>query len=145
MPSQEVLLKCLELEWQDHFQTRVQTWKSLEIESVLAVALVGIDWRISNVYATSAVAVLLIIAAFFGAKITIAHRKVEVIKFSHIIDIEKQLGMLEPGLFGDVKKPEPFRWLDAFSLKSNTLLFVLRMHTILLTFGIIYLVFAWVR
>ncbi|MBI3912816.1 MAG: hypothetical protein HY327_01275 [Chloroflexi bacterium] len=145
MPSEQVLLKCLELEWQDHFQTRAQTWKSLEIEAVLAVALVGIDWRLGNVLATSAVALLLIIAAFFGSKITIYHRKVEVMKFTHIIEIEKRLGMLVPGLFGDVKQPEPFKWLDVFSLKSNSLLFVLRMHTILLTFGIIYLVFGWIR
>jgi hypothetical protein len=81
----EILLKCLELEWQDHFQTRIQTWRTLEIVAAIAVGLVGIDWQIGNRFATSAAALLLIAAAGFGVLITRRHRKVEREKFENII------------------------------------------------------------
>jgi len=145
-PSEAVLLKCMEMEWLDHFQTRNQTWKSLEIEAVLAIGLIGIDWQLDNIFATSMVGVLLIISAFFGLMITVRHRNnVEVMKFIHIIDIEKRLGMLEPDLFGDVKKPKPFMWPEFFSLKSNTSLFIIRMHLALVAFGIIYVIFRLMK
>jgi len=144
MPSEEILLKSLEMAWQDHFQTRTQTWRTLEIEVALAVALIGIDWRLDSIFATSAVAFLLIIAALFGALITIRHRnQVEVTKFLHITNIEKKLGLLELDLLANVKKPEPIKWKDIFSFKSNTSLFILRMHIILQAFGLIYLIFRW--
>jgi hypothetical protein len=47
-PSEETLRKMLEIQWRDHFQTRLQTWKALEITSVLAVALVGFDWQAAS-------------------------------------------------------------------------------------------------
>ncbi len=144
MPSEEVLLKCLEIEWQDHFQTRSQTWRTLEVEAALAVGLVGIDWRLANIFATSATALLLIIAAFSGALITLHHRKVERGKFQNIIEIEQQLHLPESGLFKNAKLPEPIRWFDVLNpRKSSTPLFILRMHIILLLFGAIYLVFRW--
>ena len=44
----DTLLKQYEIQWQDHFQTRSQTWKGLEISVILAVALVGLDWKIDH-------------------------------------------------------------------------------------------------
>jgi hypothetical protein len=140
----EVLLKCLEIEWQDHFQTRIQTWRTLEIVAAIAVGLVGIDWRIGNRLATSAAALLLIVAAGFGVLITRRHRKVEREKFENIIEIEKKLKLPEFGLFKEAKPPAPIEWLDVINpQKSNTPLFILRMHFILMTFGIVYLIFSW--
>lgn len=146
MPSDDVYLKCLELEWQDHFQTRTQTWRSLEMEALLAVALVGIDWKLENILATSAVAVLLIVAALFGTLITLHHRNgVERRKFKHIIKIEEILGLRQPGgLYEKVKVPEVMKWTEAFSLElqhRSTSHFILRVHLILMVFGGIYLVF----
>ena len=145
MHRDDILLKCLEIEWQDHFNTRAQTWKTLEIEAMLAVALVGIDWQLDSIFATSAVAVLLILAALSGSAITYRHRNnVEVMKFSHIINIEEKLGLCEPDLFGDVRKPAPIEWWHVLYPKSNTPLFILRMNIIFMVFGIIYLVFRLV-
>ena len=143
MAKDEVLLKCMEMEWQDHFQTRVQTWHSLEMEALLAVALIGIDWKLENIYATLVVSFLLILAAYFGVLITIRHRNgVEVPKFKRIIRIEEELGLSKlGGLFADVKPPQEIKWWHAFYLnRSSTMLFILRMHMILMAFGIIYLV-----
>jgi len=145
-PSEEVLLKCLEMEWLDHFQTRNQTWKSLEIEAVLAIGLIGIDWQLDNIFATSMVGFLLIISTIFGFLVTIHHRNnVEVMKFAHIIDIEERLGMLEPDLFGDVKKPRPFKWIELIPLKISTSLFIIKMHLALMVFGIIYIFFRLMK
>src|SRR5947209_12268335 len=79
--SEAALLKTLEIQWQDHFQTRTQTWKTLEISALLAVALVGIDWRIGNPLVTIVAASLLILVTQFGIQITLKHRKVEREKF----------------------------------------------------------------
>jgi hypothetical protein len=140
----EILLKCLEIEWQDHFQTRIQTWRTLEIVAAIAVGLVGIDWQIGNRFATTAAAILLIAAAGFGALITRRHRKVEKEKFENIIEIERKLKLPELGLFKEAKPPALIKWRDIIDpRKSNTPLFILRMHFILMAFGIVYLIFRW--
>ena len=61
MPSEESLRKMLDIQWQDHFQTRAQTWKALEITAVLAVAMVGVDWRIANSQVPIYVSILLFV------------------------------------------------------------------------------------
>lgn len=142
MPDTETLLKCLDLQWKDHIQTRGQTWRTLQIEAALAIALVGIDWQLGNIFATIAFAILLIIATYFGSQITLYHRNVtEIRSFSIIINIEKKLGMLESDLLGDVQIPKSIKRSDAFRFKkSNTSLFILRMHITLQAFAIIYLI-----
>jgi hypothetical protein len=47
-PNHDALLKMYEIQWQDHIQTRNQTWKGLEICALLAVALVGLDWQVGD-------------------------------------------------------------------------------------------------
>jgi hypothetical protein len=142
LPSEASLLKFMEMEWQDHFQTRVQTWRMIEIEALLAIALVGIDWQLDSILVTSCMATLLIILAFLGGRLTIHHRNsVEVRKITHIISIEKRLGMLTPDLFGDVTPPARIEgWRDAISMRSNTSLYILRLHMIIMAFAVLYLI-----
>jgi len=140
MPTEEAMLKCLEMEWKDLFHTRTQTWHLLQIEALVAVALVGLDWRLDNVLATVVFAIILIALALFGAMLTLHHRNnVEVYKIQHIYDIEEKIGMLE--IFNDVKKMQPVKWTDAFRLKSNTSLYMLRIHAMLVILGVMYLTF----
>lgn len=141
--NKEVLLKFLEIEWQDHFQTRTQTWKTLELEALLVIGLIGINWQLRNQVATTVVAALLMIAAFFGARITLHHRKVEERKIANVIKIEQKLGAEEMGLFDDVTVPTPLKWHSVFSRKANTSLFILTMHYIILVFGVTYLIFTY--
>ncbi len=136
----EILLKFLEIEWQDHFQTRTQTWKTLELEALLVVGLIGINWQLRNQAATMVIAALLVIATFFGARITLHHRDVEVKKISTIIDIERRLGAAEMGLFAEVARPTPLKWHSIFSGKASTPLFILMMHYVILIFGVTYLI-----
>jgi hypothetical protein len=136
-PTEEVLLKMLDIQWQDHFQTRSQTWKALEITAVLAVALVGLDWRLDKPVVTIASASLLILVAQFGIQITLRHRRVEETKFRIIVSIEQQLGIADPGF----KQPRSISWWSIFLFwRSNTSLFILRMFFVIQLFSIGYLV-----
>lgn len=139
-PNHEALLKMLELQWQDHIQTRYQTWKGLEICVLLAVALVGLDWQVgkSDPMITCVASSLLVLVALFGMQITIRHRNsVEVNKFKIINDLEEKLGLNAPH---DLRLPGKIYWWDVFKVKkSNTSLFILRMQFVLFLFATIYL------
>ncbi|MCK6620838.1 MAG: hypothetical protein HUU32_10550 [Calditrichaceae bacterium] len=136
-PAAEALLKMLEIQWQDHFQTRTQTWRALEITAIIAVALVGLDWKVGNPLITIVSASLLIMVTQFGIQITLRHRKVEETKFRIIASVEKQLNIADT----DVRLPEPISWWSIFKVwKSNTLLFILRMHFVIQLFAICYLI-----
>ena len=138
-PSEAALLKLLDIQWQDHFQTRSQTWKALEITALIAVGLVGLDWKIDNPHVTVVAACLLAIVALFGMQITLRHRnRVEVMKFNIIKSVGEELGLVDSKL----ELPKPIHWWYVFLFwKSNTSLFILRMQFVILLFAIGYLVF----
>jgi hypothetical protein len=128
MPSKSTnaaLIKLFEIQWQDHFQTRQQTWKALEISALIAVALVGMDWNINNPYVTVGVAILLGTVSLFAIQITIRHRNnVKVKKFEIISQTEKRLGLFDL----HTKLPNKLYWWDILALwRSNTSLFIMRM------------------
>lgn len=133
--SEDTLIKLLDIQWQDHFQTRSQTWKALEITAILAIALVGLDWQADNRLVTIGSATLLFIVAQFGVLITLRHRNVEITKFRIITSLEEQLGVADENL----ALPKPINWFSIFLFwKSNTPLFILRMHFIIQLFAIGY-------
>lgn len=143
-PSEETLRKQAELEWQDHIQTRGQTWKALQIEAALAVALVGADWQLGNELGTTLFGIIVVAAACFGIAVSLHHRKVEIRKFTHIVNIEEKLGLHTSDLLPGVGVPEAIRWTDAFRWrKSNTALFILRMHFAILVFVVVYVAIRW--
>ena len=144
-PSERSLQKMLEIQWQDHFQTRAQTWKALEITALIAIALVGLDWRASNPIITVGAAFLLFVIAQFGIQITLKHRQVERTKFLIIAGLENELGLdkLEKQ-FADVgvqlTPPQPLSWWSIFQIrKSNNPLFIMRMHFAIQLFALGYL------
>lgn len=133
--SDETSRKMLEIQWQDHFQTRTQTWKALEITAILAAALVGFDWQVGNRAATIYGAILLFLIAQFGMSITIKHRLVEIMKFKKITELEVELGIQD----GKFTLPAPISWWSIFQFwKSNTPLFMLRMYFMIQLFAIGY-------
>lgn len=132
--DKETLLKVLEMEWQDHFQTRAQTWKALEVAAILTVALVGLDLRVGDLAITIAAAILLIFVAFFGIAITVRHRNVTEIKIFNLISlIEKKLGVINPDFDNSPQSIRPWSLLRLW--ESNVPLFIVRMYLIIIFFA----------
>jgi hypothetical protein len=138
--TEESKMKLAEFQWQDHFQTRVQTWKTLEIAAILSVALIGIDWRIDDIAAKYIAAILLFIISAFGSQITIRHRNVvERNKFGIMKEIAQSLDINDPRF----EVPEEISWWSIFDVrKKNIPLFVLRIHFVIQIFAICYLILA---
>ncbi len=137
------LLKLFETEWQDHFQSRRQTWQALQVAALLTVAVVGIQWKAEHPIIGIISSALLIGVSFFGMQITYRHRNsVEKNKFTVIIAIEKRLHFKATGL----GIPRPLKVGDIFAVwKSNTSLFLLRMQFIIFVLGITLLILSIIR
>ena len=140
-PTDESLRHQLQIEWQDHIQTRQQTWESLKIEAVLVVGLIGADLKFSNIYIVIIIGIILFFSSLSGLAITIHHRKGQIRKFIHIDRIEERLHLHIPGLLDDVFPPKPFKWIDIINpCKVNTPLFILRIHIAILLFTVVYII-----
>jgi hypothetical protein len=136
----DALLKLFEMEWQDHFQTRSQTWQALQVAALLTVAIVGIQWKVAHPIVGLISSALLIGVSFFGMQITFRHRNsVERKKFTVIEETEKCLRFKATGL----GIPDRIKVRDIFNIrKSNTSLFLLRMQFIILILGLTMLAFS---
>ncbi len=139
----ESIRLAMDLAWRDHHHMREQTWRALQMEAVLVAGLVGIDWRIQNIYATIAAGLLVLAVAPFGIQITLRHRQGEIRKFTHIINCEEALGLHRDDLLPPktISLPKPVRFIDAFRPSvSNTSVFILRMHIAIILFSVLYVV-----
>jgi hypothetical protein len=161
-PSEESIRKAMELAWKDHHHARDQTWKTIQIVSVLGAGLLTIDFQYKGFFPTLCAATLVIIAAWFGILITWNHRKLEKRKFIHLMNCEELLGLHRDDLIplhpGDssikeksklvqasaVKVPDKFKILDAINpKKNNTALFILRMHIAIMLFAILIVILRY--
>jgi hypothetical protein len=128
--------------WEDHHHARNQTWEALKLEAILAVALIGIDLsKINESYGTITVvgSILLFLLSISGIMITLHHRGLEIRKFRHIMHCEDALG-LRPYIDG-VRLPSSIYIWEIFAFwKSNTVLFIMRMHTTIMIFAIIFFI-----
>ena len=135
----ETLRKALELEWQDHFDMRDQTWRTLQVEAALVVGLIGADYQFDEIWVTITVGLLILFVTISGMQITLHHRRAQLFKFENIIKLEKELGLFVPRLLGTAKAPRPFVWTDIFHpFRMNTPLFIMRAHLAILVFTIVY-------
>ena len=141
MVENESLRNQLQIEWQDHIQTRSQTWKTLEIEAALVLGLIGADIKFDNIFVVLIIGIILLLSSLSGIATTIHHRKAQIRKFTHIDRIEEKLGLHTKDLLSDVHPPANFRWSDIINPKKmNTPLFILRMHFTILFFTIVYII-----
>ena len=137
------IIAAMDQAWRDHFHARDQTWKALQIEATLAAGMIGIDLQLDNSTATLGAGLLTIVAAILGAAISFHHRKVEIRKFTHILNCEEALGLHTPNLISGVSLPQPIKIWDIFlPWKLNTALFIVRMHVTIMIFAILYIVFS---
>jgi hypothetical protein len=132
------LEKSMELAWQDHHHARNQTWEALKIEALLAIALIGIDVsKIVNPAIPYIGSTLLFLLSISGIMITLHHRELERRKFRHIMHCEEALGLRK--YIDGVKPPSPIYIWDIFMFwKSNTILFIMRMHFTILIIAVLF-------
>jgi len=137
--DKESLRRALDIEWRDHFQTRRQTWKTLEVAALLLLALVIADRNLDNTFAVVSLGVIVAAVSVTGLVATVHHRRAQIRKFTHIDRLEDALGLHKTGLLDDVHPPSGFVWSDIVNpRRNNTPLFVLRAHLLILVFVGIY-------
>jgi hypothetical protein len=91
--NSDALIAAMQAAWADHHHARDQTWKTLQMEAVLAAGLVTVDVQFHTPVATGIAALLVIIAALAGFMITLRHRELERRKFIHIMNCEEELAL----------------------------------------------------
>jgi hypothetical protein len=139
-PSEETLRHQLQIQWQDHIQTRNQTWKTLQIEAAMFLAVIGADIQLDNPWLLIPLGGVLLVSTLFGIAVTIHHRKVQIQKFQFIYMLEEKLGLLQPGYMEGASKPAEFKWSGIFDVKKiATPTFILVMHLLILVFTITYI------
>ena len=128
----------MQLAWQDHHHARNQTWEALKLEALLAIALIGIDIsRIVSPAIPYIGSTLLFLLATSGLMITLHHRELERRKFRHIMHCEEALGLRK--YIDGVGMPAPIYIWDIFLFwKSNTILFIMRMHFTILVIAVLF-------
>lgn len=141
----ESVRAALEQAWKDHHHTRDQTWKALQMELIMVAGLIAISWQTQNLHIILVTSLLTLVLAICGIQITKRHRNsVECLKFKHIRNCSKALGIMREELICGTGKPEPISLWDAFNpKKANTSLFILRMNFAILIFSIIYLIWIF--
>lgn len=144
-PDKETLRRALDVEWQDHFQTRRQTWRTLEVAALLLVGFIFADLRLKDVWFVTILGALAAGVSLAGIAVSLHHRKTQVRKFTHIDRLEEALGLHKPGLLDDVHPPSRLGWRDCLDpRRMNTPLFVLRAHAAIFVFVAVYVVVRWV-
>lgn len=137
--DKETLRRALDIEWRDHFQTRRQTWKTLEVTALLLLAFVIADRNLENTAAVATLGVLVAGVSITGLWVTVHHRRAQIRKFTHIDRLEESLGLHKTGLLDDVHPPARFDWVHILDPRRiNTPLFVLRAHFLILLFLVVY-------
>lgn len=92
-PSVESLQSQLKIEWDDHFQTREQSWKTFQFEILLIAGLVGADLKIDDVRMTIVMGIFMILFGIFGYRINKRHRDVQNRIFENIYKLENAIGL----------------------------------------------------
>jgi hypothetical protein len=161
-PSEESLLKAMELAWKDHHHARDQTWKTVQMVAVLGAGLLTIDLQYKSLLATALSGLLVVLAAVVGVGITWNHRKLERRKFIHLMNCEELLGLHRDDIIPlkggkdwathktDVVKdsavsvPEVYGlWHIINPFKHNTSLFIVRMHFAIMAFTLLIVFLRW--
>jgi len=70
----EVYLKYLEMQWNDHFHMRNQTWKTLTYTAVFFIGIVGLEIKVANDFVMICLYSLLMIVMVFGWSTASHHR-----------------------------------------------------------------------
>lgn len=91
----EALLKDLELQWNDHFHMRDQTWKTITNSTLFFIGVVGLEIKdVGNFVMIPAYAGL-VVTCLFGWAVATHHRLRQNQKFIFITKYEQLLGIYD--------------------------------------------------
>ncbi|MCH6575179.1 MAG: hypothetical protein IH795_08245, partial [Bacteroidetes bacterium] len=66
----ETLRTQLQIEWRDHFQTRNQSWRTVQIVIALLLGMIGADIQFNQIWITTIIGVFLFLGNFSGFAVT---------------------------------------------------------------------------
>jgi hypothetical protein len=137
-PQPESLRTQLSIEWNDHFQTRDQSWRALQIEALFLVGLIGADVRFENIWLVTIVGGLVFLGGVMGFSLTMTHWVAQERKISNIHKIETALGLttvIDGHTSGGV------HWSYLLNPKSTLgVVFLARMHLVLVCLSLSYVI-----
>jgi hypothetical protein len=77
LPDREAAIKDMELQWQDHFHMRDQSWRTVTNSALVFVGVVGLEvYRVPNAIMITAYCGLILLA-FYGRRVTAHHRRIQ--------------------------------------------------------------------
>jgi len=98
----DIFLKELEIQWQDHFHMRDQTWKTLQYSILFFLGVVGLEFKVVDKIFLVPVYIAVFIVSLLGVYVALHHRKRQKEKFKMITILEKKLETYE--LIEDILK-----------------------------------------
>ena len=90
----EIYLKDMEIQWNDHFHMRDQTWKTLQYTIAIFLGVVGLQFKADidpNVLQIGKLALLA--TSVLGFLVALHHRNRQKLKFELIVLYEEKLGL----------------------------------------------------
>ncbi len=138
-PDSDSIRDALDHAWRDHHHIRNQTWKALQLEAAAAAGIIALDVNSSNFIFSFFGGIFIFFISLFCSKLIIHHRKAEILKFKHIINFQRALGLQKPNLICEVKAPQ--EGLFNFRVNTSQYLMVVNLLIAILTMVFLYLNF----
>lgn len=142
----DALRSQLQIEWQDHFQTRAQSWRTIQITGALLLGLIGADIKFNEIWVTTTIGVLLLLTSLSSFFVTLRHWKIQIAIFGRIYRIEELLGLLHPNSLGEGHPPGKYSKFDVINPSTSYVpVFIIRIHVIITFFAAFYILVRWIK
>lgn len=139
----DILLKELELDWQDHFEIRKQSWNTVIASGALIVGLLSMNkFPFGNGALMTSGCLGLMALSIFGLLVAKHHRQCEREKFAYIRAIERLLPIhingVQKSLYDLLAEIRESRFNTGFGSLSTSS-FIVCYHCVVLLFCFIFL------
>ena len=93
--QKDIFLKAMEIEWNDHFHMRDQTWKTLQYSILFFLGVVGLEIKDIDKAFLKPAYIAVLITSLLGFFVALHHRRRQKEKFKMIRIFEKELELLD--------------------------------------------------
>ena len=138
----DILLKELELDWQDHFEIRKQSWNTVIASGALIVGLLSMNkFPFDNGVLMTSGCLGLMALSIFGLLVAKHHRQCEREKFAYIRAIERLLPIhingVQKSLYDFLAEIRESRFNTGFGSLSTSS-FIVCYHCVVLLFSVLF-------